>query len=72
MSKETIYETYKRELCSNCRNKNTNVNLCHITKNIKGNLQCCYYERENKSKGYKKFKNTTATQLKPVMKNIIK
>ena len=35
-------ELFKRKVCSNCKNKNTN--LCLITRNEKGNLQCVFKE----------------------------
>ena len=70
MTKETIYETYIRNICSNCKNRK--LDLCNIRKNIKGNLQCCYYYREKKQKGFKQFQGRTANQSKPIMKNIIK
>lgn len=70
MTNEPIHETYKRILCSNCKNKDTNI--CEIRKNIKGNMKCCYYERSKKQDGYKPFKGRTANQNKPLMKNILK
>ena len=63
---ETIYKTYIRQLCSNCKNRK--LDLCNITTNIKGNLQCKYYEREKNIKGYEKFKGRLAKQEKPIMK----
>lgn len=66
MNKETIYETYIRTLCSNCKNKETN--LCEIRKNIKGNLWCCYYNKEKDIQGYRKKEVVTAKQQKPIMK----
>lgn len=63
---ETIYETYIRELCSNCKNRT--LNLCNIRKNIKGNLRCIYYEKDKEFEGYKEFKGRTANQRKPIMK----
>lgn len=68
--KETIYETYTRTLCSNCKNRNTN--LCEIRKTINGTLKCCYYVKDREAEGYKKPLITTAKQQKPVMKNILK
>ena len=70
MRKETIYETYKRTVCSNCRNKLSN--LCDIKKDIEGKAKCVYYEKENELTGYKAFKGRTANQSKPIMKGINK
>ena len=69
-TKETIYETYIRTICSNCKNKGTD--LCCITKDINGVLKCCYYERETIQEGYKNFKGITANRNKPIMKNILR
>lgn len=63
---ETIYETYIRTLCSNCKNRS--LDLCNIRKNIRGNLQCCYYIKDKQHKGYKKFEGRTANQGKPIMR----
>ena len=42
---ETIYETYKRILCTNCNNKNNDKDLCKITKTINNEAICFNYER---------------------------
>lgn len=63
---ETIYQTYVRTLCSNCKNKDTN--LCEIRRNTNGNLQCCYYVKDKEQKRYKKFQGRTANQRKPIMR----
>ena len=65
-TKETVYQTYIRIICSNCKNKE--LQLCDIRRNIKGNLKCVYYEREKQHDGYKKFKGRLAEQCKPLMK----
>lgn len=62
---ETIYETYIRQICSNCKNRKED--LCNIRRNIRGNLQCIYYIKDKQHKGYKKFKGRTAKQEKPIM-----
>lgn len=67
---ETIYETYIRQICSNCKNRK--ANLCNIRKGIKGTLKCIYYEKDKQYEGYKKFKGRTAKQKKPIMKGIAK
>lgn len=69
-TKETILETYIRTICSNCKNKEKYI--CEIRKNIKGNLQCAFYEKDKETKGYEKFKGRTANQNKPIMKGIVK
>ena len=63
---ETIYETYTRTVCSNCKNRK--LDLCNIRKNIKGNLKCVYYEKDKEMSGYKRFKGRIANQGKPIMK----
>ena len=63
---ETIYETYIRIICSNCKNKETN--LCEIRRDIKGTLKCCYYIKDKPKKGYKKFEGRLAKQAKPIMR----
>ena len=63
---ETIYETYIRQLCSNCKNRE--LNLCEIRKNINNSLQCCYYIKDREIEGYKKAEKITAKQQKPIMK----
>lgn len=49
-TEETIYETYKRELCTRCKNRNNKVDLCDIRVNIKNEAQCVNYERCMKNK----------------------
>ena len=49
-TEETIYETYKRELCTRCKNKNNDKDLCNIRVNIKNEAQCVNYERCMKNK----------------------
>lgn len=66
---ETIYGTYTRQICSNCKNRNTN--LCEVITDIDGTLKCAYYIKEKNIEGYKKFKGTTAKQEKPIMKQIV-
>lgn len=63
---ETIYETYVRTLCSNCKNREKN--LCEIRKDIKGTLKCVYYEKDKDIEGYKKTEIVTAKQQKPIMR----
>ena len=63
---ETIYETYTRTLCINCKNRN--LNLCEIRKRIDGTLKCCYYQKDKHIEGYKKFEGRLANQGKPIMR----
>lgn len=41
--KENIFETYKRILCKECKNRKTD--LCEIRRCINGDVKCTYYER---------------------------
>lgn len=63
---ETIYQTYTRALCSNCKNKE--LDLCEIRRDIKGTLKCCYYVKDKDIQGYKKFEGRLANQGKPTMR----
>ncbi len=63
---ETIYETYIRTICSNCKNRNKN--LCEIRKDIKGTLKCVYYIKDKEMEGYKQLLIRLAEQQKPIMK----
>ena len=42
---ETIYATYIRQICKNCKNKTTN--LCEIRKKMDNTIKCENYERES-------------------------
>ena len=35
-------DLFKRKVCADCKNKDTN--LCHIARNINGDLQCVFKE----------------------------
>lgn len=63
---ETIYETYIRQICSNCKNRKED--LCSIRRDIRGTIRCIYYEKDKQYEGYKQFKGRTAKQEKPIMK----
>lgn len=63
---ETTYQTYTIKLCSNCKNRNSD--LCEIRKDINGTTKCVYYEKEKQHEGYKKFKGRVANQGKPIMR----
>lgn len=39
---KTEMELFKRKVCGDCKNKGTN--LCHIVRNINGDLQCVFKE----------------------------
>lgn len=49
-TEETIYETYKRELCTQCKNKHNDKDLCKITVTQDREAQCVNYERCMKNK----------------------
>ena len=70
ITKESIYQTYVRTICSNCKNRH--LDLCHITIDMNGKARCRYYEKDKELEGYKEFKGRTAQQSKPIMKNINK
>lgn len=70
ITKESIYQTYVRTICSNCKNRH--LDLCHITIDMNGKARCRYYEKDKDFKGYEKFKGRTANQSKPIMKGINK
>lgn len=70
ITKESIYQTYVRTICTNCKNRH--LDLCHIRTNIKGNLQCIFYDKDKEFQGYKEFKGRIAEQSKPLMKGIIR
>lgn len=63
---ETIYQTYIREICSNCRNRN----ICKEELRIRldGTIKCDSYVKENQKQGYKQFQGRTANQGKPIMR----
>lgn len=43
IKKETVFETYARILCPECKNKDKN--LCEIRRCNNGIVKCIYYER---------------------------
>ena len=49
-----ILEEYKKEICSRCKNKYTQ--LCEIRQCVDGTFRCIYYEREGKENDKRKFK----------------
>ena len=71
-TKESIYETYSRTVCSNCKNKEQ----CNEELRIKLNntIKCERYEKENETEGFKdKIKiSIKARKNKPIMKGIEK
>lgn len=48
-----LLDKYKKEICSRCKNKETN--LCEIRQCIDGIYKCIYYQREGKENDKKKF-----------------
>lgn len=67
--KETIFETYVRVICVNCKNKNTN--LCCIRRTIDNKALCLHYKKDKEAEKYKVIKTVTAKRHKPIMKNIV-
>ena len=49
-TEETIYETYRRTLCAECKNRKNDKDLCNIRVNIKNEAQCVNYEHCMKNK----------------------
>ena len=49
-TEETIYETYRRELCTQCKNKHNDKDLCKITVTRDQKARCFSYERCMKNK----------------------
>lgn len=68
---ETIYETYSKRVCTNCKNKKE----CQeeLRQRIDGSIKCDNYERANKEiKEIPKKQTITANRNKPIMKGIDK
>lgn len=59
ITEESIYETYKRDLCSRYANKNNNKDLCRITVTLDRKARCYSYEKcmQNKCKTCKENLN---------------
>lgn len=45
LTEESIYETYKRDLCSRCANRNNDRDLCKITVTRDRKARCYSYEK---------------------------
>ena len=45
ITEETIYDTYKRVLCKECKNRNNNRDLCKITVTLDQRARCYSYEK---------------------------
>lgn len=65
---EDIIETYARTICSNCKNRKTD--LCEVRWTVDNKMRCVYYKKDKQLKGYEKFKGRMADQNKPIMKGI--
>lgn len=63
---ESIYESYLKEICTNCKNKKD----CQkeLIRLIDNTIKCKKYEREKQHEGYKQFKGRMANQEKPIMR----
>lgn len=49
-TEETIYETYVKENCTQCKNKHNNKDLCRITVTRDRKARCDSYDRCMKNK----------------------
>lgn len=69
---ETIFETYARTMCKNCKNKKECKE--ELRKRIDNTIKCEVYEKENDIEGYKEKvrMSITAKKNKPIMKGIDK
>ena len=45
ITEESIYETYKREICSRCNNRKNNKDLCRITVTQDKEARCANYDK---------------------------
>lgn len=50
LSAETIFDTYKRDLCSRCANRKNDRDLCKITVTRDRKARCYSYEKCMKKK----------------------
>lgn len=50
LSAETIFDTYKRDLCSRCSNRGNKKDLCRITVTRDQKAKCDSYDRCMKNK----------------------
>ena len=50
ITEESIYDTYKRVLCKECRNRGNKKDLCHITVTRDLKARCYSYEKCMKNK----------------------
>lgn len=52
LTEESIYDTYKRVLCKECKNRNNDRDLCKITVTLDRKARCYSYEKcmQNKCK----------------------
>ena len=44
------YNRYKENICSNCKNKKNDKDLCNITKRLDNSYRCVNYEKCMKNK----------------------
>lgn len=45
ITEESIYDTYKRVLCKECKNRNNDRDLCKITVTLDRKARCYSYEK---------------------------
>ncbi len=63
---ETIYETYIRTICSNCKNRHNCKE--ELRKRLDNTVKCWEYIKDKQIAGYKQPLIRLAEQLKPLMK----
>lgn len=63
---ETIYETYEKEICSNCKNRD----ICKEELRIRldNTIKCDSYIKDKQKRGYKQFQGRLEKQEKPIMR----
>lgn len=66
MTKETIYETYIRTICSNCKNRDNCKE--ELRKRLDNTVKCWEYIKDKDITGYKKPLIRLANQQKPLMR----
>ena len=50
LTEESIYETYAREICTRCNNRDNDKDLCRITVTRDREARCVNYDRCMKNK----------------------
>ena len=63
---ETIFETYLRTICSNCKNGDSCTE--ELRRRLDNTVRCWEYIKDKEIEGYKEFKGRLANQEKPIMR----